>query len=68
MFEKSDFCALVKFIYIRFMIDGIGVEVGFDGVEYGWSANVCSENLRISKDNDIIYIYFSTLFFFFFFF
>ena len=49
------------------MIDGIGVEVGFDGVEYGWSANVCSENLRISKDNDIIYI-FSTLFFFFFFF
>ena len=44
VFEKSDFCALVKFIYIRFMIDGIGVEVGFDGFEYWWSANVCSEN------------------------
>lgn len=36
------------------MIDGIGVEVGFGGFEYWWSANVCSENLRISKNNDII--------------
>ena len=50
------------------MIDGIGVEVGFDGVEYGWSANVCSENLRISKDNDIIYINFQLSFSFSFFF